>query len=112
MAADTLQIFLSYVPAGAPTLLFQGTTRSAFTFGFGDGSLCTGGTITRIGVKFADGSGNAHWPGTGDPVLSVAGVVPSVGSYRYYQAYYRDAASYCTIATHNISNGVYALWLP
>lgn len=112
LATDTLQVFLSFVPAGAPTLLFQGTTRGGFTFGFGDGELCTAGTITRIGVKFADGSGSAHWPGAGDAVLSVAGLVPGSGSYRFYQAYYRDAASYCTIATHNISNGVYALWLP
>lgn len=110
---DTLLFTLTGVPSGAPTLLFQGTSGGTFGGAFGDGILCVGGSIIRMSVKFSDASGAAAWPTGADLPISVAGgVVPAVGGDRTYQAYYRDAASFCTGATFNLSNGMSVLWLP
>jgi hypothetical protein len=42
----------------------------------------------------------------------VQGNVPQGGDYRYYQAWFRNAASFCTVATYNLTNGFEVLWLP
>jgi len=41
----------------------------------------------------------------------IAGSVPLGGATRYYQVNYRNAASFCTIATFNITNSLRAVWL-
>jgi hypothetical protein len=43
--------------------------------------------------------------------VSVKGLTVVGGGFRY-QAWYRDAASYCTPSTFNLSNGVVAFWAP
>jgi hypothetical protein len=51
-----------------------------------------------------------HGIGT-DPDISVIGMVASgVGLTRYYQAWYRNAAPYCTGATYNTTNGFRVDW--
>jgi hypothetical protein len=74
--------------------------------------FCTAGTIIRFGVKFPDVLGNMTWPTGADAAVSAQGGVPLAGGHRWYQAYYRDAASFCTSATYNTSNGVKVFWLP
>jgi hypothetical protein len=81
---------------------------------FGDGVRCISGTLVRISVKNAV-SGAAIYPGSGDPSISsrsaALGDFIRPGTYRYYQVYYRDAASgYCTPATFNASNAVMIAW--
>jgi hypothetical protein len=96
------------IPAGAAALVFQGTGVQNFGLGtpFGDGRLCVGGTILRLGVAFAGSNGVA--------VLSfsplAAGVV--AGDVRFYQGWYRDSAVFCTSATFNLSSAAACLWRP
>jgi hypothetical protein len=55
--------------------------------------------------------GTSHIPDSGDPPLSVMGLVVSPGS-RTYQAWYRNAASFCTTSTFNLTNGSKIDWAP
>jgi hypothetical protein len=110
-ANDTQLFTANNLPPFAPSLLFQGTTGGV-GFAFGDGLLCVGGSILRFGVKFADANGFAAWPSGADPSISVSAAIPLSGAQHIYQAYYRDAANYCTSATFNLTNGQRVVWLP
>ena len=79
---------------------------------FGDGILCVGGALVRLGVKFNSLAGSSTMPSGLDPVLSVMGGVPAGGGFRFYAAWYRDSAVFCTAATFNVTNGVGVLWTP
>jgi hypothetical protein len=109
-SADTFSIFAFNLPPGSIGLFFQGTNASTTGSLFGDGLLCVNGSIVRLGVKAAPG-GNATYPESGDPSISVQGNIPADGGYRYYQMWYRDAAVYCTAATFNITSAARILWL-
>ena len=94
------------------SLYFQGTTRLAGGAGavFGDGLRCAGGTIVRLGTKL-NAAGTSQYPGPSDLSISVRGLVPA-GAVRTYQAWYRNAAVYCSASTFNLTNGVEATWAP
>jgi hypothetical protein len=102
---DTLVLTASNIPG--PGLFFQGTGQFGGGLGlaFGDGLLCAGGTITRLGVVFPTGN-SASYPGGLTPSpIHVAGSVSS-GDVRHYQCWYRDAAAFCTSATFNLTQGL------
>lgn len=106
---DSVVLHVDGMPSGAPLLYFQGSANPT-PFAFGDGVLCTLGTIIRLRVKINVG-GASSFPEVGDPSLSVAGgMTPGSGLTSFYQAYYRDAASYCTTATFNVTNGLSLTW--
>ena len=53
----------------------------------------------------------SRYPDGIDPPISVAGAV-TFGTFRHYQAWYRDSIPYCTSATYNLKNALLVLWLP
>lgn len=109
---DTLRLQASGMPAGTACLFFQGTTVDAPT-AFGDGLRCIGGTLVRLIVKTAPlGAAQTPAPGSSEPSLSTAGLVPVGGGTRTYQVWYRDAATFCTSATFNLTNGILVDWAP
>ncbi len=93
-------------------LYFQGTSAIGGGHGavFGDGLLCTGGAIVRIARRTTT-VGFSMYPGPGEPPISVAGGVTSPGE-RFYQAWYRNAASFCTPSSFNLTNGLRVRWTP
>ena len=109
LAADTVVLGGAQMPNG-PALYFQGSAQQGGGAGvaFGDGLLCAGGTLIRLGIVFNAG-GASQWPGAGDPPLSVAGLV-AAGDVRDYQVWFRDANTFCTRATYNLSNGLEIAW--
>jgi hypothetical protein len=111
-ATDTLVLTALDIPG--PGLFFQGTGQFAGGAGvmFGDGLLCAGGAITRLGVVFPAG-GSASYPGglTPNPI-HVAGAPIAAGDVRHYQVWYRDAAVFCTVSTFNLTQGVTITWVP
>ncbi|MDZ4772177.1 MAG: hypothetical protein SGI72_03490 [Planctomycetota bacterium] len=113
LSQDTFAIVASGMPEGAPSLFFQGTVLSNGGIGtvFGDGLLCVGGTIVRLGVKFTNG-GFTSYPGPLDPEISVQGGVPAAGAVRYYQCWLRDAPVFCTVSTFNLTNALRVQWIP
>jgi len=102
---DTALLAGSGMP-NSSALYFQGTTQS-FSL-FGDGFRCAGGTIVRLGTK-TNASGASQYPAAGDPSIAVRGQVLAPGT-RAYQVWYRNAATYCTTSTFNLSNGVAVTW--
>jgi hypothetical protein len=110
VSADTVILTGSGMPPGSPCLYFQGTAQAALPFG--DGVLCIGGAIIRLGVKFNNIAGSSTIPSGIDPALSVMGAVPPAGGFRFYSDWYRDSAVFCTPATFNVANGFAILWTP
>jgi hypothetical protein len=110
-SGDTLSFTVTGVPPIVSSTLFQGTVDNGGGF-FGDGLRCVGGSQIRIRTKSSNSSGSATWPTGSEADISVTGLVPLGGAERFYQVSYRNAASFCTSATFNISNGVRVLWLP
>jgi hypothetical protein len=110
---DTLVLTGSSQPPGTLGLFFQGTAQGGGGSGlaFGDGLLCVGGTITRLGVKAAP-AGTSSYPTVGDPTVSAQGVVLSAPTTRTYQLWYRDAVAFCSASTFNLTNGTQVQWMP
>ena len=111
VTADNMHL-VGHDMGSAPALYFQGTLLQSGGVGlaFGDGLLCAGGTITRLGVKFNVNGSSIH-PGAGDPTIGIAGAAVG-GATRTYQAWYRDAATFCTAANYNLTNGLQVVWAP
>lgn len=109
VAADSLTLSAT-VPGTNVAMFFQGTALENGGAGvtFGDGLHCTGGTVIRL-VSTESVGGVAHFPASGDPLVSVAGSVPS-GATRYYQVWYRNSATYCSTDTFNLSNALRVDW--
>jgi hypothetical protein len=105
LSSDTLVLLGSSMPDSF-CLWFQGTTQTSTAFG--DGLRCAGGSVTRLATKMNAG-GASQFPAGGDPPLHVAGGVAGPGT-RTYQAWYRNAAAFCTNATFNLTNGVIVTW--
>lgn len=109
VSGDTLTLDSSNVPNG-PGLFFQGTTVGGSGIAFGDGLLCSSGTITRLGVVFATGNASTYPGGTTPGPISVGGLV-APGDVRSYQLWYRDGdPTFCTSATFNLTNEVSLTW--
>jgi hypothetical protein len=66
--------------------------------------------VIRLGTKTNVG-GASQYPSAGDPSVSVQGAVTTTGE-RFYQVWYRNAASFCTASTFNLTNGWRVLWGP
>ncbi len=112
VAADTFLLTGSGMP-NSSALYFQGTTQAGGGAGlsFGDGLRCVAGSIVRLGTK-SNSAGGSTYPASGDPSVSVRGLVPAAGATRSYQVWYRNAAAFCTTSTFNLSNGVSVTWAP
>jgi len=110
LAADTFALSATGLPASSSVLFFQGTQAENGGLGtaFGDGLRCAGGSVVRLGTKVAN-AGASSYPQGGDLSVSVRGGVAGAGT-RTYQAWYRNAAAFCTASTFNLTNGVSVLW--
>jgi hypothetical protein len=111
ITADTLLLTGAGMPNGG-TLYFQGTARVALGAGsvFGDGLLCAGGALVRLGAKI-NANGSSQFPAGLDPSISTLGAVFAPGT-RTYQAWYRDAVNFCSAATYNLTNAIEVRWTP
>jgi hypothetical protein len=89
----------------APVLYFQGTSLTGAGAGttFGDGLRCAGGSVIRLGTK-TNSAGASQYPAAGDPSVSNRGLVTLPG-VRFYQAWYRNVATFCTPSGFNLTNG-------
>jgi len=105
IGADSLVLTASNLPAMTTVILLQGTLHA--TSRFGDGLLCVGGTIVRIGSRSAS-AGSASFPSSLDAISTLGGAV--TGETLRYQAWYRNAAAYCSPAAFNLTNGLTIAW--
>ncbi len=109
VTTDTLELVGARMP-NSSALYFQGTANTLGGLGiaFGDGLRCAGGSVIRLGTEF-NVAGMSIYPGVGDPTVSVRGL-DAPGDTRTYQVWYRNAASFCTTSTFNLTNGLRVLW--
>ncbi len=109
LANDTVVLTGSGMP-NSSALYFQGTQQQSSGAGgpFGDGLRCAGGMIVRLGTK-TNAAGISQFPASGDPLVSVRGLVTTPG-VRTYQVWYRNAATFCTVSTFNLTNGTQVSW--
>ncbi len=105
IANDTVILQGSGMP-NSSCLYFQGTTSTNTTFG--DGKRCAAGTVIRLATKTNICNASQHPSGIGLPI-SVQGAVTAPG-VRHYQAWYRNAAAFCTTATFNLTNSLTINW--
>jgi len=114
LATDTVTLHVSGTTPNASVLFFQGTALQAGGAGvpFGDGLRCVAGQQIRLAIRTASG-GIANYGAqvSGDPLVSVSGGLTGPTT-RHYQVWYRDAVTFCTTATFNLSNGLRLTWGP
>jgi hypothetical protein len=106
---DNLQLTALEMPPNSTCLFFQGTTQTGVPFG--DGLRCVGGSVTRLGIVHLNSGGGVMCPNPGIH-LGTLGAIPAGGATRDHQVWYRNAASFCTPSTYNLTNGVEAVWTP
>jgi hypothetical protein len=107
ISADSVAFQGSGMP-NSSALYFQGTAQASAVFG--DGLRCAGGTVIRLGTKTNVGGASGYPTGT-DQAISVRGAC-GPGDVRHYQCWYRNAASFCTASTFNLTNGISITWQP
>jgi hypothetical protein len=111
IGTDTFVLNGSQMPSSS-CLYFQGTIQQNAGNGsaFGDGLRCAGGAIIRLKTQ-TNVAGISSYPAAGDPSIHVKGSVAAPGT-RTYQAWYRNAAAFCTVSTFNLTNGLDVTWGP
>ena len=111
LAGDTIVLNGTLMP-NSSALYFQGTILAGTPAGngtsFGDGKRCAGGGTIRLGTK-TNVAGASAYPVGADLSVSVRGMVTTPGS-RTYQCWFRNAATFCTASTFNLTNGWEIVW--
>jgi len=111
LSNDTLALRGAGMP-NSSALYFQGNAEVGGGWGatFGDGLRCVGTTVVRLGTKLNAG-GTSRDPDSDNQPVSVRGGIQAATT-RPYQIWYRNAASFCSPATFNLSNGLTIVWAP
>jgi hypothetical protein len=109
---ETLAILASDV-SPAPVTFFASAVRTpdGWNATFGDGRRCVVGTVVRYRAS-PDQNGVAQIPVIGGPTLGQKFNVTPASPTRHVQALYRNSASFCTIATYNLTNALTVTWRP
>jgi hypothetical protein len=110
LTSDTVVLTGTQMP-NSSALFYPGVTQQSGGAGvaFGDGLRCAGGAIVRL-KTVVNVAGASQYPEAGDPSVSMRGMVLSPGT-RTYQIWFRNAASFCTVSTFNLTNGLEVVWV-
>ncbi len=111
VATDDLEIVASGLPPNVSNLLFSGPNATQVTFG--DGVRCVAGPTYRLALQNATAGGISNFgPAILNDLCTTYGQCLGIGSTFHYQVWYRNAAAYCTAATHNLTNGLMVTYTP
>lgn len=108
VSSDSVHLDATSLP-NSPALFFQGLT-TVNGVAVGDGLRCVTGIVTRLGQASAVNN-EIRFPFGGQASLSAQGAITTPG-VRYYQVWYRNAASFCTPSTFNWTNAIALNWIP
>jgi len=117
ISRDNLVFHVANLPRRSTVLFLQSTgcRNGGLGFPFGDGVMCMGGSVMKLGAVDPLG-GHAVFPSyVPAPCfasLSALGRIPPYGGERYYQALYRDQKDFGTAAQFNLTNAWAIQWLP
>jgi hypothetical protein len=103
VGADTVVFSVVQGPPNVPGLFFSGPLQTP-NQPFGDGFLCIGGPLRRLGIVFTDGAGSAQSPWTVSVLEGLSG-----GELRHYQYWYRNVSGPCN-GGFNTSNAYSIQW--
>jgi len=109
VSADTFVLDVLGLPPTTTCLFFQGNSNPSEIFAFGDGSRCVVGSVIRLGTK-PTVAGTAQYPTGVEQLVHVRGQIPVGGATRFYQAWYRNLAAFCTPDGFNLTNAVKVFW--
>jgi hypothetical protein len=111
IAADDIVLTISGVNGGTVGLVAVGTDSGSTPVG--DGQLCLAGTLARMPIYQADGTGTAT-VGPGAVISEVAASpigAPTAGQTWYLQSFYRDIGGPCG-TNFNFTNALSITWVP
>lgn len=94
------------IPFG-PGLYYQGSTSAPAGVVFGNGKNCMTGATPRLEIRFCDNTGTSA---TTVPIHILGSVIAP--GLRNYQLWYRDGATFCTLAGFNFTNALSVTWVP
>lgn len=110
VSADTLEFTADGMSNAAATIVQAGANwLLPWNLG-GDGWGCMAGPFVRIRTVMPQG-GAIVYP-AGDFSISRRGLLTQFGGQRFYFVRYRNAASFCTSAAFNVTNGLSVFWRP
>ncbi|MBI5362767.1 MAG: VCBS repeat-containing protein [Planctomycetes bacterium] len=114
ITTDTLVLHSTGMPnSAAPSSLYlQGTAQDNGGLGtpIQDGLRCVTGTIVRLGTR-PNAANQSQYPDAGNQIISIRGGITVPGTTRYYQVFYRNAATaFCPPGTANWTNGLAVTW--
>jgi hypothetical protein len=112
---DTVELTVTGMPIPTTVVFFQGNAEQNGGMGtvLGDGLLCVNSGIVRLGATTGNGGTAMFGHGVpGDQPISLLGMVNGHSGTKYYQAWYRNTASFCEPEGYNTSNGLAILWTP
>lgn len=110
---DTLTLVVSGLPPNTYVRVIESLLPSSAPVPFGDGLRCLGTGQQVLATRATeDGAAAVGYAVPGDPLLSVVGALPAGGDYRFYQGWYRNAATFCAPQRHNMTNAIAVLWRP
>src|SRR5262249_43003005 len=101
VSADDFVLHVGGMSTATFVKYFQ--TTGAQNAQFGDGILCLGGILIRLGERFTALDGSSAYPQGADLPIHVKGQIPANGGTRYYQVWYRNQANFCTPEGFNTS---------
>jgi hypothetical protein len=115
LSDDTLILHCSNTNNSQAGLYFQANNNLSPGIPWGDGLMCAGGQLKRLGVRFSNGTGNSNTSGWATTISQKAGNVYA-GDTKYYQLWYRDMSGGqpCGVGVNdfNTSNGMAITWTP
>ena len=109
VASDSVVLRADSMPNGT-VLFFQSRVPLSGASTLDDGLRCLRSPVTRFGTKPTT-LGWASYPAGGDAGIAAKGAAIA-GDTLYYQAWYRDAAMFCTAGTANLTNALAITWAP
>ncbi|MDP6990583.1 MAG: FG-GAP repeat protein [Planctomycetota bacterium] len=104
VSTDLLAVFGAALTPARPAVLLAGDTAAPAVFG--DGLLCVGGPLTRLGIRVPGAEGDAVW---GPGLSATGGWTP--GDQRALQVLYRDPPGPCG-AESNLTNALTVTFAP
>jgi len=114
LSSDTLRLSTRHLEPNNAGLYFQANNDLSPGVPWGDGLQCAGGSLKRLGVRFANSSGYSDTSGLPLPISVKAGNI-SPGDTKRYQCWYRTTvAPPCGVGVNefNASNGYAVTWAP
>lgn len=106
IGGDTFTLLGSQMPNATAVYMFAGVATNLQQF---DGLLVVNNLLVRR-TKTNVGGGS-QFPVAGDPSISSL-LGASAGQTHFFQVWYRNAATFCTSATSNYTNGWRTTWAP